>query len=203
MRALYIAGLGYIAICAALIFQRTRTHEPSQPYPLQRPAALATGTNTPISTGNAAADWFAGVRASCNALEVELRLQNSPPPADADGAGYGAACFALAGKIERARELIVALPSEQRWQAANVLFEVGHPVADAGDDRSAGPIMELVSTFAPGNYMAVYHSGASAYALGQNDIARQRLQQFLAAYPTRDGWRSNAIEMLAQLSGRP
>jgi hypothetical protein len=36
-----------------------------------------------------------------------------------------------------------------RARAANIVFEVGHPVADAGDDRSAGPLMELVVDYVP------------------------------------------------------
>ena len=81
------------------------------------------------------------------------------------GAGYGAACYALAGRIDHARSLITALPAGERGQASAIVFDIGHPVADAGDDRSAGPIMELVLEFWPENYMALYHAGMSEYVL--------------------------------------
>ena len=85
--------------------------------------------------------WFQRMKPYCNAVEVETRQRAFPPPATADGMGYSAACYALAGRIEMARNAILALPAGQRGRAANIVFHIGHPVADAGDDRSAGPMM--------------------------------------------------------------
>jgi hypothetical protein len=135
----------------------------------------------------------------CNSVEVETMMRQTPPPAGMQGAGYGAACYALAGRIDQARSLITALPAGQRGQASAIVFDIGHPVADAGDDRSAGPIMELVLEFWPENYMALYHAGMSEYVLGQPDLAATHLRRFLELYSSNDGWRSNAIEVLGRL----
>jgi hypothetical protein len=72
-------------------------------------------------------------------------------------------------------------------------------VADAGDDQSAGPIMRLVVTYQPQNYMALYHAGMSEYILGQKDLARTHLTQFLDLYHDADGWRSNALTVLHRI----
>jgi hypothetical protein len=84
--------------------------------------------------------------------------------------------------------------------AANIVFNVGHPVADAGDDQSAGPIMRLVIQYTPENYMALYHAGMSEYILGELDFARTHLKAFLEIYRSEDGWRSNAIEVLGRMN---
>ncbi len=73
-----------------------------------------------------------------------------------------------------------------RGAAANVLFNVAHPVADAGDDRASGPMMELVLDYWPNNYMALYHAGMSEYSLGQTALADKHLRGFLSMY-TRSG----------------
>lgn len=49
------------------------------------------------------------------------------------------------------------MPKKQQEKAAGIVFRIGHPVADAGDDESAGPIMNLVVKYQPWNYMALYH----------------------------------------------
>ena len=88
------------------------------------------------------------------------------------------------------------------WRPSAIVFDIGHPVADAGDDQSAGPIMELVVEFWPNHYMALYHAGASEFILGQPDLARQHLEAFLENYHENDGWRTNALEMLQKLGAR-
>ena len=87
-----------------------------------------------------------------------------------------------------------------RAGAAGIVFNVGHPVADAGDDQSAGPIMRLVVEYQPDNYMALYHAGMSEYILGQPDLARTHLEAFLARYASEDGWRANALEVLQRIT---
>jgi hypothetical protein len=139
----------------------------------------------------------------CNAVEVEVQQQYTPPPEGTEGAGYSAACYALAGKIERARETIDRLDSSDRPTAAGIVFNVGHPVADAGDDESAGPIMRLVVEYQPDNYMALYHAGISEDILGHADLARTHLERFLAIYKAEDGWRANARTVLERLSRTP
>jgi hypothetical protein len=191
-RAYYLAGWGYVAICAALVVRTTRGE----------PAALthSTTSRTPRPrAASTAAEWFRRVRPYCNAVEVSSLKRGFPAPATLEGAGYEAACFALAGRIDDARRRIDALPVAQRYRAAGIVFETGHPVADAGDDRSAGPIMELVVDYWPTHYMALYHAGMAEYMLGQHALARKNLEAFLQIYQERDGWRSNAVELLRRL----
>ena len=191
-RAFYLAGWGYVAICAALVVSTTR----GESAPLTHSAATR---GVRPSSASDAAEWFRRVRPYCNAVEVSSVQRGSRAPATVQGAGYEAACFALAGRIDDARRRIDALPAEQRFRAAGIVFETGHPVADAGDDRSAGPIMELVVDYWPTHYMALYHAGMAEYMLGQYALARKNLEAFLQIYQERDGWRSNAIEILKRL----
>ena len=187
-RALYAAGWGYVALCGWVL--------------LRGGPSVARGGEPPAPAApfrGAAGEWFAQVKPFCNAVEVEVRQQHLPAPATVEGAGYSAACYALAGKIDRAREVIDRLDSGDRATAAGIVFEIGHPVADAGDDQSAGPIMRLVVSYQPDNYMALYHAGMSEFILGQADFARTHLKQFMTLYQSEDGWRANARDVLGRL----
>jgi tetratricopeptide (TPR) repeat protein len=189
-RALYAAGWGYVALCGYVLLTRSG------------PSALPSGGEHPAlppAFGGAAGEWFAQVKPFCNAVEVEVRQQQLPAPQTVEGAGYSAACYALAGKIDRAREVIDKLDGNDRSSAAGIVFAIGHPVADAGDDQSAGPIMRLVVTYQPQNYMALYHAGMSEYILGQKDLAKTHLTQFLDLYHDADGWRNNALTVLERI----
>ncbi len=143
--------------------------------------------------------WFQAAKPYCNSVEVETRLRFDPPPATTEGTAYSAACYALAGRIDEARELILGLEGDDRWRAAGIVFGVAHPVADAGDDLSAGPIMELVVEFWPNHYMALYHAGISRYQLGEHAAAREHLTKFLERYDRQDGWTRNAREVLSRI----
>jgi hypothetical protein len=135
------------------------------------------------------------LRAHCTPLEAEQFIRTT----QLDG-GSRATCYAIAGKIDRARQILHELPtsdSPSRQAAVSLLFETAHPIADAGDDESAGPIMELVIEFWPENYMAMFHAGMAAYALGKDDIAKQRLDAFLVMYTTNDVWHQRAVAALA------
>jgi hypothetical protein len=194
-RALYAAGWGYVALCGLVLAQRSARPPGSRGAEPPAPAAPVRG---------AAGEWFAQVKPFCNAVEVEVRQQQLPPPAGVEGAGYSAACYALAGKIDRARDAIDHLDRSGRSTAAGIVFEIGHPVADAGDDQSAGPIMRLVVSYQPDNYMALYHAGMSEYILGQTDFALTHLHKFLDLYHSDDGWRGNALEVLRRIdAGQP
>ncbi len=149
-----------------------------------------------------AASWFRSMTPYCNPVEVATQVTRSPAPRSADGIAYEAACYALAGHIDSARERILQLPEDEQWNAAGVVFNVGHPVADAGDDRAAGPIMELVVDFWPNHYMALYHAGAARYALGDHGFAHKYLVSFLEYYDPDDGWRRNALSMIAEIEAR-
>jgi hypothetical protein len=148
---------------------------------------------------NPAEAWFASIKPYCNSVEVEFQMRQNPAPPGVAGIGYSAACYALAGRLDRAEVLIAGVRSPERLQVVGIVFNVGHPVADAGDDRAAGPIMELVVRHWPNHYMALYHAGMSAYTLEQHNRARAHLRAFLKSYGADDGWRRNAIDILKRL----
>ncbi len=191
----YAVGLAYMALCAVavaksrppVVVETPAAHQPIEPLTAEAPI-------------DDAAAWFTAIKPFCNTVEVETALaQRQAPPPGVLGAGYHAACLALGGKIERARGVLAAVAADDRWRAAGVVFDVAHPVADAGDDRSAGPIMALVVDFWPNHHMALYHAGASEYALGDLAAARQHLAAFIELYQAQDGWRGNAQKILAEL----
>lgn len=188
-RPIYLAGLGYLAVCAALV---ARHH--ARPRPVVAEAA----PDSPAAGGPADV-WFAALKPFCNAVEVDLAQREHPAPETLEGMGFSAACYALAGRIPQARATIDRLPASRRYRAAGIVFDVAHPVADAGDDRSAGPIMELVIEYWPNHYMALYHAGMSEYALDQRGLARQHLRTFLSLYHENDGWRHNALTVLERM----
>lgn len=196
MRALYAMGLLFIALCGGLIWLE-RPAPWAEPVPFV-PAVTPAHSASPLS----GPEWFRQMKPFCNPVEVETRVRFQPPPAGYEGTAYGAGCFALAGKIAQARGLLLALEPSQRQRAADVVFELAHPVADAGDDTAAGPIMAMVVEFSPSNYMALYHAGASEFALGQPELSRKHLTRFLELYTQPDGWRGNAESMLARLGAR-
>ena len=198
-RFLYFAGFAYIALCGAIV---ARTVVSSQPRIRTVDTVIAVApTPAPVPT-TSGAQWFAAMKPYCNQVEVEVRERYSPPPSTTEGAGYAAACFALAGKIERARQIIEGLVPADRASAANVLFGVAHPVADAGDDRASGPMMELVIEYWPNNYMALYHAGMSEYSLGQTVMAEKHLQAFLQMYTVADYFHENAEKALRAMDAQ-
>lgn len=191
-RPIILVALAYIAVCAGAIVG-TR---------LQQPAFTAVEHGAPFMAEapiDDAGTWFQTVKPFCNPVEVELAVRRHQPPAGESGTAYLAACLALAGRVADARQAIGALPSEARWRAAGIVFEIAHPVADAGDDRAAGPIMAMVADFWPNHYMALYHAGMSEYATGDVAAARKHLEAFLEHYPSADGWRSNARLILDRI----
>jgi hypothetical protein len=194
-RLLYLAGFAYIGLCATLVVRAIRERQPSFPMIQVAPPPVA-----PASPSRSAGEqWFAATKQYCNPVEVDVRTRYTPAPTTSEGAGYSAACFALAGKIERARAIVEEMSSGDRGAAANVLFNVAHPVADAGDDRASGPMMELVLDYWPNNYMALYHAGMSEYSLGQTALAEKHLRGFLAMYSENDGFTGAARGALAKI----
>ena len=143
--------------------------------------------------------WFAMAKPFCNPVEVAQFIARRPGPSGWDGAGYVAGCWALAGRIGEARSVLARVPEEERWRAAGIVFDLAHPVADAGDDLAAGPIMNLVLESWPAHFQALYHAGMSDYALGNADRARAHLSEFLRLYKEDDGFTRNARDALARL----
>lgn len=190
MRTLYLLGYATLAVSLYAIWLG----------PAPGPVLVAVGGGgVTVTGGSSAAAWFAGIKASCNTLEAGLAQHRNPAPAGLEGAGYAAACWALAGRMAEARERILTVDAGDRWRAAGIVFEIGHPIADMGDDRSAGPIMELVVEFWSNHYMALYHAGAARYALGDLAAAEPHLRTFLVHYQQNDGWTANAHRMLAEI----
>lgn len=192
-RFLYLAGFAYLGLCAYAVNARAGA---PQPVAAHVEAQAAPGFDPGGATGGG---WFGRVRAMCNPVEVDVGMRNTPPPDGFEGHAYQAACYALAGRIDQARGAIGSLPAEQRAGAANILLSIADPVADAGDDRAAGPMMRLVLEFSPDSYIALYHAGMSEYALGERDAARQHLLRFLQVYGAEDGWRGRAKEVLEEM----
>jgi hypothetical protein len=62
--------------------------------------------------------------------------------------------------------------------------------------------MELVVDYIPDHYMALYHAGMAEYMLGQRDLAKRNLTEFLRFYHENDGWTANAKQVLERI-GNP
>ena len=152
-----------------------------------------------VTLGDSPEDWFSIHRAHCNAVEAITLLALHDPGHGLRAAGQRAACLAIAGKIDAARRVIAGLPRRDQNAVVNQVFLVAHPVADAGDDVSAGPVMELVLEFQPDQYMALYHAGMAGAIAGDDDRARQHLTRFLTVYRSRDGWTQSAQRALRSL----
>ena len=131
----------------------------------------------------------------CTSLEVEQVIRASSMT-DIERV----TCLAVAGKIGRARDLLGTMNGVMRARTIAQVFNVAHPIADRGDDASAGPIMALVVEFWPDNYMAVFHAGMAEFALGHDGAAQRQLGRFLAMYLARDVWRARAEQALAAIA---
>lgn len=173
---------------------------PPQVSVIQSGPGIPTDVGVGVETSLAGRRWFESFRRYCNPVEVESSMARQPAPSGPDGGMYEAACYALAGRIDRARDTIEGLPRGLRSRAAGLVFEVGHPAADAGDDVAAGPLMELVLEYQPRNYMALYHAGAARFQRGDYDLAESYLKRFLAEYSAEDYWGDNARSMLERMS---
>ena len=193
-----IAALATFALTGVVALRLGSGHDavPAQPVD---PELVTEFQPAPLD----AVAWFEGARRFCNSVDVDTRMRMQPAPATPEGAMHEAACYALAGRIDRAREIVVGLPVDVRYRAAGVVFEAGHPAADAGDDVAAGPLMELVVEFWPNHYMALYHAGAARYELGDYALAQDYLERFMVEYSPEDGWRSSARGMLQAMEERP
>ncbi len=143
--------------------------------------------------------WFESIKPYCNPVEVGMAIKRNPPPKQDKSQAYAAACYALAGKIDKAQQKLDGFPSGKRPWAANIVFNVAHPIADMGDDESAGPIMQLVVRYYPNHYMALYHAGISLYATGHTKDAKRHLTRFLELYKINDSWRKKAKSVLAKI----
>jgi hypothetical protein len=192
LRLLFVLGMAYVTLCLIAVGVRPAAVAPAPPV-VVRHAPPSPPPPRSLTSGQA---WFQAMKPYCNALEVETRQRAMPAPRTDEGAAYSAACFAVGGKIEHAHAVIDSMPPASRVYAASIVFNVGHPVADAGDNASAGPIMRLVLDYQPENYMALYHAGMAEWTLGQPTLAKQHLTKFLGLYSQPDYFHSSAIDAL-------
>jgi hypothetical protein len=191
LRVYFLVGMAYVGLCLAAI----ALHAPAAPAPIPvRPHVMAVAPHAAEATSGTA--WFQNVRPHCNALEVETQQRRTPAPRDNEGAAYSAACYALGGKIAHAHAVLDSMPEQSRAWAAGIVFNVGHPVADAGDNESAGPIMRLVLDYQPDNYMALYHAGMAEWTLGDHERARTHLIAFRRLYSAKDFFGTSADSAL-------
>lgn len=138
--------------------------------------------------------WWSRAGSQCTPLGVQLAIRD-PAWSEVERT----TCLAIAGKIDDARTRLAAMSAEQRSAALQQIFAIAHPIADAGDDRSAGPIMGLIAEQWPENYMAVFHAGMAEFALGNDDAARIQLDRFLTMYGREDVWRGRAQKALTDI----
>jgi serine/threonine protein kinase len=183
----------FLAIDLVIIFSAFMVFKP-----VTETSAIKT---TPTQTNlNQEEQWFQDFKSRCNTVEVVTAMSQSNYPLTPTGVGYAASCYALAGRIDLADQVLQTLPANQQVYAAEVVFNIGHPVADAGDDRSAGAIMELVLRYWSDNYMALYHAGMSAYILNDYSKAKTHLEKFLQIYQSQDYWTDKAKNALERMS---
>jgi tetratricopeptide (TPR) repeat protein len=170
---------------------------------LARPAPAPAPRQSTVARASSGQAWFRRIKPYCNQVEAAVAIQRDPAPSDRDGQAYAAACYALAGRIDQADRVLMGIEdADERHRAAGVVFQVGHPVADAGDDDSAGPIMRLVVKHQPSNYMALYHAGIAEFNMGDTQLAREHLVRFLDLYGRDDGWRKNGRRVLAMIENQ-
>jgi serine/threonine protein kinase len=197
-----------MAISAATVFSvgmlpRFLQSMNSTPIVDSQPITQVTTSNpTPIPAValNNEQQWFEQIKPNCNTVEVVTAMNRIGYPKTPQGVGYAASCYALAGRIDLADRTIQQSPPDTHRQSAAIVFDIGHPVADAGDDKSAGPIMDLVAKYWPENYMAIYHAGMSHYILGEYPQATQQLQAFLQVYQQPDSWTAKAKSALSRMT---
>jgi hypothetical protein len=152
------------------------------------------GHDEPTPPTEAPASWWSDAGAQCTPLGAHTAIRNP-----AWSPVQRVACLAIAGKIDEARTRIQGLSAASRFEALQLIFEIAHPIADSGDDQSAGPIMGLVSELWPTNYMAVFHAGMAQFALGNDAAAKEHLEHFLATYLRDDVWTARAKQALRDI----
>jgi len=163
--------------------------EPQHVQVVQPAPRLDSSSVTPTS-------WIDQIRPYCNDRDVDLYTDLNPPPQTDEGTAYEAACFALSGRIAKARALILGLPEERHTEAAGVVYDVATATLVADTNAAVGPIMELVLEFWPNHYLALYHAGSARYMSGDMTGAGPYLERFLDLYVREDQRTVDARRML-------
>lgn len=198
MRLLYKLGFTYLGLCTLILAARPFINETVTTSNHTKQEISSHRNNSKnISRGQ---KWFNSIKPQCNSVEVTTAILSNPHPNTIEGKAYAAGCYALAGKIDEARKLVEELPCyRHKDYAASIIFNLAHPIADAGDEESAGPIMNLVLEYQPDNYIALYHAGMFEYLIGSYYEAEINLERFLRIYSNNDGWRNNALTVLEDI----
>jgi hypothetical protein len=176
----------------------------SAPEPEPKPShqvSVTPSPSVPPAPQDSLEPWIDRIRPFCNVEDVDLFTDLRPPPGTEQGVAYEAACFALAGRIPKARALILGLPVERRVQAVGTVYDVATSTFAADLDPAVGPIMELVLEFWPNHYLALYYAGRTRFATGDLQGAAVLLSRFLDLYPRDDHLTANARRMLASTRG--
>jgi hypothetical protein len=179
-------------ILSPLVASLLQKDEPPPPPPVVRAP-----DPEPVRKETDPAAWFAGIRARCTPAEVTLATDLNRPPPGVQGVGYEAACFALAGRVPKARAILLGLPEGDRVQAAAQVYDVGQRLAGEGRHEAAGPLMELVLEFWPNHYLALYEAGSARFTQGDHTAASDFLARFLDIYVGNDDLVANAQRMMA------
>ena len=199
--AIVVTGSAILMILLALLGIVREFTPTIKPASVNQPTSSSTSpmAKRPENSLSAEKQWFKNIKSRCNSVEVVTAMRNISYPKTPQGVGYAASCYALAGRLDLADQVIQELAPNLRVYAAEVVFNIGHPVADAGDDKSAGPIMDLVVRYWSDNYMALYHAGMSAYVLDDYPKATKHLEEFLRIYQRSDGWTNRAKTALSRM----
>jgi hypothetical protein len=195
--------LAFVLILGPHVRQVLPPEEPPAPTvvvaPSPEPPAPTPPSPTPPATP---AEWYRRIEPSCTPSDVRLAVDLNRPPTGTVGAGYEAACFAVAMDMAKARALILGLPEQDRLQAVSVIFNVAQAMVDRGEEMPAGPLMELVLEFWPNHYVALFEAGATRFAVGDYTHARAYLERFLEVYAPDDQRTQRAQRMMAQITER-
>ncbi len=186
-----------IALLALILVPPTLKLVRKEPPPpvAQLPPPPEPARTVPPATARA---WFDTVRARCTSADARLATDLNPPPADAEGVGYKAACYALAGEIPTARSLLLALPEEERPDGVGPVRDVAQELSMQERHDLAGPLAELVLEFWPDDEAALYQAGFGRWVSGDRIGARAYLERFLERHPADDEWAEKAREVLRQ-----
>lgn len=197
-----IAFFGACGLVAVGLSALSGSPEPPRPADSsQRPGLRAAPVASTLADMSGP-EWLASMGETCTPQGLAWHEGWDASPETSEGAVYRAVCLALAADVEGARAELLSLSPEERRPAADVLFSIGHPRADAGDEIAAGPLMQVVAEFAPDNYMALFHAGAALHESGDVAASRPYLERFLQEYAQEDGWRIDAVRMLESSAGR-
>jgi hypothetical protein len=196
--SLVVLGLGVWP--GPQLIRELRSARASQPTPAEVREVATQGDPEP-STSERLEPWIDRIMPFCTQEDVDLFVDLDPPPDTEEGIAQEAACFALAGRIPKARALILGLPHDRRNRAVGTVYDVTLATLTTDVDPLLGPVMELVLEFWPNHYLALYHAGSARFMRGDLRGAALYLHRFLELYVREDQLAADAHRMLAAARG--